>query len=551
MNKKRILFVNEASYLKTGYSIYGKQLLERLVATNKYVIGEFASYATINDPRDKNINWRFYANAVKGGDPRQALYDSNVQSQWGSWRFERVLLDFKPDIVMSIRDIWMDTFMMTSPLRPFYNYIQMPTVDSSPQKPEWIENFISLDRVMTYSDWGKDVLEKEGCGKINLQQATYTGVDLNVYKGVDDKREHRKKLGFDEDAFIIGTIMRNQKRKLFPELFKAFRKFLDNIEKELADKTYLYVHTSYPDMQGWDLPGLLMEYNLGHKVLFTYICKATNKPFISFFQDAKTYSPYSNNASAIMPTVGDGLSSEALVDVINIFDLYIQYSICEGLGFGVIEAAACNVPSIAVDYSAMEDTVRLTKGYPVKLRKTFRELETNANRVYPDNDHCAQIMEDFFRLPPEEKEKKNKQAREAAEKYFNFDNISKIWEKYFDSVKLKDLQGQWDAPIQLKPYATQLPKEHEKLNNYDFVKWLFYNVTHEPEKVYSWTGLELLKKLNFGIVNVGGKIQPYTREIAFEACLSIAKNREIAEKLRCGMLVAPEEDYIQYAHTKG
>lgn len=550
MPKKKILFVNEASYLLTGYGIYGKQLLERLYATDKYEVAEFASYASIGDQRDKDIKWRFYPNAVGGNDPRVDNYNSQPQNQWGAWRFESVLLDFKPDIVMAIRDPWMDSFLITSPLRPFYNLVLMPTVDSAPQRPSWIEDFISLDGVMTYSDWSRKVLEKEGGGKINTQQATYTGVDLNVHKPVKDKKEHRKKLGFEEDAFIIGTVMRNQKRKLFPELFKAFRKYLDNVEPELANKTYLYVHTSYPDMQGWDLPGLLLENDIGHKVLFTYLCKATSKPFISFFQDAKTYSPYSNGASAIMPTVGDGLSTEAMVDVINVFDLYVQYAITEGLGVPAIEAAACGIPIATVNYSAMIDTARLTGGYSIKLKKTFRELETNANRVYPDNDHLAEIMEEFFRLSPEERQAKSDEARLASEKHFNFDNISKIWEKYFDAVTPTGLQGKWNHPMISRPYPQEIPKATDKLTNHEFVKWLFNSVMNEPGKVDGFKALEFLKKLNFGITTDGGKINPFTRKDAFNICISIAKNKEFAENLRCGTISLGEQDYIKYAHEK-
>ena len=33
-------------------------------------------------------------------------------------------------------------------------------------------------------------------------------------------------MGLDPDCKIIGTVMRNQRRKLYPDLFEAFKKFL-------------------------------------------------------------------------------------------------------------------------------------------------------------------------------------------------------------------------------------------------------------------------------------------------------------------------------------
>ena len=72
--------------------------------------------------------------------------------------------------------------------------------------------------------------------------------------------------------------MRNQKRKLIPELLYSFRQTLDTLEKDnydLGKKLYLYLHTSYPDA-GWDIPELLKQTRLANKVLFTYFCRSNN-----------------------------------------------------------------------------------------------------------------------------------------------------------------------------------------------------------------------------------------------------------------------------------
>ena len=62
-----------------------------------------------------------------------------------------------------------------------------------------------------------------------------------------DKAAHRIEMGLQPDWFIVGTVMRNQKRKLFFELMKSFRLFLDRAPPEIAAKSYLYLHTSYPE----------------------------------------------------------------------------------------------------------------------------------------------------------------------------------------------------------------------------------------------------------------------------------------------------------------
>ena len=98
-----------------------------------------------------------------------------------------------------------------------------------------------------------------------------------AYAPVADKNAHKLAMGIDPEYKVIGTVMRNQRRKLYPDLFEAFKIFLDKSENK---KYYLYCHTSYPDL-GWDIPELLHQYELASNVLFTYICPETKKPFVS------------------------------------------------------------------------------------------------------------------------------------------------------------------------------------------------------------------------------------------------------------------------------
>ena len=60
--KKKILLCNEASFLNTGYATYGRELMKRLYASDKYDIAELSTYAGPNDPRFKEIPWKTYSN---------------------------------------------------------------------------------------------------------------------------------------------------------------------------------------------------------------------------------------------------------------------------------------------------------------------------------------------------------------------------------------------------------------------------------------------------------------------------------------------------------
>ena len=553
MSKKKILVCSEASYLHSGFGTYANELLTRLHATDKYELAEFASYGIVNDERDKDIKWRYYANFIKPDDPRMGAYSQFELNQFGMWRFERVALDFKPDIVIGYRDYWMDSFVNESPLRPYFHWIISPTVDSAPQKESWISTYMDADGVMPYSDYGSMVLEKEGFGKINLHKSNMPGVDINVFTPIEDFREKRKEFGLPPDINIIGTVMRNQKRKYYDDLIKSFEGFLqyclDNGQKELANKTYLYIHTSYPDMNGWDIPRILKETSISHKIIFTYMCKRCKQPFCSFFQDGRTVCSHCKQVSAMMPSVGEGISREQLATIYNTFDLYVQYANCEGLGMPAVEAASCGVPIMEVNYSAMESVLKVLDGIPID-KTMYRELESHSYRAQPDNEDFIQKLYKFFTVSdnsPENKMKRRQLTRKLVEENFSWDANAKKWENYLDSVVLKDKQGKWDSPLNLYNPATQMP---ENMTNLQFVRWVINDVWGKPDKVHSLMALQMLRDLNFGVVSQGGKLQPIERDQIFRSMLKRVENNNLCERGRCGLIPLTQDDYINYANIK-
>lgn len=551
--KKKILFVGEASYAVSGYGTYAREVLSRLQKTNKYDIAEFASYAFLDDKRNSQVPWRFYVNGVRGDDARHGDYQSQAQNQWGKWRFERVLLDFKPDIVMTIRDYWMDSYIDWSPYRKFFHWVWMPTVDSAPQQEDWIETFINCDGVFTYSDWATEILRKQSNGNINLLGSTPPAVDIDIYKPTKDKKAHKKMMGMSEDCLIVGTVMRNQIRKLYPDLFKAFRLYLDKCKEKKKDnlyqKTYLYVHSSYPDLQYWDFPELLKEYELGNKVLFSYICKNCNRTFCGFFQDARTFCPNCSQPTGIFPTVGFGSTDIDMANIYNLFDVYVQYSMAEGAGMPQEEAAVCGVPVMSTDYSAMSDIVRKTEGFPIKVERMFKDIGTQAYRAYPDNNHFSDLLMEYLSTPYSLRCIKSKKVADISRKYYNWDRTSKIWEDYLDSVQLKGLYGKWESPQQTINTNKQIP---DKISDSQFVEWLFTEILGEKERANSLFALGLIRDLFYGF-SISSKtlgLDNVNRENLLNVFKHLAENKNYYEFARTHISEVAGEDYIDYANIK-
>ncbi len=491
MRKKKILFCSEATFLNTGYATYTREMLNYLQSTNKYELAELGAYAENNDPRAVGIPWKFYG-ATPSTEEEKAKFNANPTFQFGEYAFESVCLDFKPDIVCDIRDFWMLDFAERSPYRKFFKWCIMPTVDARPQARQWIATYQSADACLTYSNWAGEVLKDQSGGKINyIGSAPPSAHPAYTPK---DQAGLRDFFGIDQNAKIIGTVMRNQRRKLYPDLFEAFRLLLDSVDN--PQEYYLYCHTSYPDL-GWEIPELLHQHNLASHVLFTYVCPETKNPFVSLFKGASAQSPYTGKFGSGLSNVRNGLSYENLANIINLFDLYVQYANCEGFGLPQVEAAACGIPVMGTDYSAMESVLRQLDGTPIKPKALYKELETGCLRAVPDNELAAQLFKDFFQLPKEMRKQQGFVTRQKFLEDFQWDKSGRVWESYFDSVEIKPHEETWHSPLNIQQPAPKPENLPPNTKHNDLAKWLIKEVLREPDKIGSFMEARLTRDLMY------------------------------------------------------
>lgn len=486
---KKVLVGSEASYLNTGYASYGRELIKRLIATGKYEVAEISCYGAADDERRETIPWKNYpiAPSRSDSDDVKKMYGSNPSNQFGAWRFERICLDFKPDVVISEKDPWMDSWVKHSPYRPFFSWAWASTVDSSPQSPEWINQFADADYFYTLSEWAEGVIKEQAGDSVNLiGSVTMSAAD--EFQPVPNKAAHRLAMGLDPDWKIIGTVMRNQRRKLFPDLLQAFAKYLSFT----GDKdTYLYCHTSYPD-NGWDLPQLMMKYGISSRVLFTYSCEGCGSLTIGKFSDTVKQCRSCKKYAAKPCSVSSGATTEELAKIFNLFDLYIQCANSEGMGISQMEAAACAVPIMSTDYSAMESIVRKLDGYPIPVKTKVLELETGCYRAIPDIDEIVSYWKMFFGLSSEDRLEAGRKARSAYEANFNWDEVVKKWMISLDQSP----KATWDKPLRQinLPQDDTIPKFS---NNKAFLDWAIKTYVPYAGLLNSYEANCILRDLNF------------------------------------------------------
>ena len=196
-----------------------------------------------------------------------------------------------------------------------------------------------------------------------------------------------------------------------------------------------------------------------------------------------------------------------------------------------IEAAACGVPITATDYSAMHDVLKFTKGYPIPVRTFFREMETNAERAYPDNTELAHILIKFFNQTLSERMQQSIQVRKNTIERYTWDKTAKVWEDYIDSYTPTNEQGKWNNP----PTITNIPDTiPPNLSNVDFIKWIFNDVVQIPDKLHTWEGTQLHRTLTLGAEIGHGILNPMDREKVFAGYKQVAHNNNSLESLRTG-----------------
>lgn len=496
MDKRRILFTGEASFLSTGFATFNREIMKRLYATGKYEIAEMGSYASVANPKCKETPWGFYP-VLPSNEQEKEIYDNNPVNQFGKYKIDSVLADFQPDIVVDMRDPWMFEHLVTTRFRDNYKLVLTPTVDSAPQKKEWIEGiFKKADVVTTYSRYGLRVLRDEGC---DVRTVTSPGIDLDIFKPLD-KTEVRDSFHMKPSLLVFGTVMRNQKRKLYPDLFDAFKKLRTkyvrpqllkrakdksakkkNLSKEeraalRIEHSALHCHTSYPDL-GWDIPHYLSRFQLQRHVVFTYLCDSCGEVYVNWFApcDKKGVSNcrVCGEHAAHMPNTHNGVDEETLVRVFNNFDIYIQPAICEGWGLPIMESKACGVPGLYQNYSAMEDHVENGGGQAIKVGRFYHEAETSAVRSLPDVDDLVGKMAKLA-LNEKLRVRMGKDARECAVKMHNWDVTANKFEKIFDDIELSDRKDTWDRQPDLKLITPERPPGG--MNDQEFVHWCYINI---------------------------------------------------------------------------
>lgn len=472
---------------------------------HSYVLNDYVvhnCYAHALHPKIMDPPWKVYPNEPdpRLGQEAREEFNKDPLNQFGKARFDEVCLDFKPDVVLTIRDPWHDNWIIKSAYRRMFKWISMPTCDGEPQKIEWLNEYLDPDLLLTYSEWAKNVFEDWSFGKLKVFDVASPPCDISVYYP-RNKAKVRERHGLNEQAFIVSTVMRNQPRKLFPDLFRTFVKYLERCESaglhDLAANSYLHCHTTQPDM-GWDLPIEIRRHNLSHKVIFTYMCDRCQQYYVHFYKGEQAQCLKCGGHSARFPHTGIGITREQLADIMSIGDVYVQYATNGGWEMGISDAKACGLPCIITDYSAMVEQAHAPGGFPAPVARYLQEpvAATNQLRALPDNEATADLLFKFANMTSAERESIGRTGYEFVKEHYAPKIIAEKWIRAIKHITNdSSIGGQWFGPPRILPTSFKMPAN---LTNEQFVYWCLANMWQKPEDVTSFFAQKLVAMLNLG-----------------------------------------------------
>ena len=511
----------ESHKISSGFGRYTQEVMSRLYNSGKYELAELSCYE--HGTSNSDVPWKVYPNAVPDNDAEAPQYKSNPINQFGQWRFDKTVLHFKPDIVFDIRDYWMFAYQEMSPLKSYFNWVVAPTIDSIPQQTEWLTTFQNADIVLTHTDWAGHYLKNQN-RRMNIGPCVADSVDSETFRPMDvSKPYHKTNYGINPESIIIGSVMRNQKRKLIPALFETLRDLIDETNNP---NIYLYLHTSYPESTGWNLPELLQEYNVYNNVLFTYYCAEKDIVSASLFRGAKIPCPNNPGFWSTFPSVVKGLSNKKLCEIYNLFDVYVQYAICEGLGIPQLEAASCGIPIMATNYSGMEEITTKVDGVKINLMLS-KELETGSDRAIPDNKHLISELKNWISLDYMQKRKLSKRTRNLLIEHYSWNKTVENLMAVFDSLNNKNL---WDKPLETN---NTIPVP-DNLSNRDFITFIIENIVKEPRLLKTHFAQSLVRGLDESFLTNGSTMQQINRHDAVKNLEAFMFNKQFCEKVRNG-----------------
>jgi len=232
-----------------------------------------------------------------------------------------ILDDIQPDVAVAYYPNWVPPFTEISSIcaSKDIKLLWYVTIEFDELNLDYLTSLVGANAVATPSQHGVKLLKRHRIPAIQIPH----GVDHTVYKPINPKPIVEGR----EDEFIYMMVARNQLRKDYPTLLKAFAK----LPKEIRENSTLYLHTlpleeSYGTV-GWNLPELIMRLGLTERVVMPSL-----------------------KASKWL-----GYTEQEMAQIYNAADVNVLVTSGEGFALPIVESMACGKPQIVSENTALPE----------------------------------------------------------------------------------------------------------------------------------------------------------------------------------------------------
>jgi glycosyltransferase involved in cell wall biosynthesis len=217
----------------------------------------------------------------------------------------------------------MDVWVLDREVAAKMNMASWVPVDHKPV-PFGVANFFQATGAVpiAMSRFGQEQLREVNLDPLYVPH----GVDTNIYRP-HDRAKVRESVGAPQDAFLIGAVAANKgrpSRKGFQQMLEAFAIF-----REKHDEALLYLHTVTD-----------ADYAGGEDIMSLARALGVSEYIVVPPRYQMMYDP---------------LPAATMAQVYSAMDVLLNPAMGEGFGIPVLEAAACGVPSIVTDFTAMPE----------------------------------------------------------------------------------------------------------------------------------------------------------------------------------------------------
>lgn len=236
---------------------------------------------------------------------------------------------YQPDIIHVIQDAPYAEQLRNAPIDWSKYHLMITTpVDGAPVFPNWVNLLKKADGVLSISQFGVDTHKAAGIAS----ELCRPGVDSNVFFALNEAERAalRQKAGIEDGAFVVGSMCMNQGRKDIPDMLRAFFGFAS----DKPNARYI-LDMDAVSPAGWDIPVTCQQYGWdASKLIF--------------------------RANLLQRGV------LTMRERYNLLDAHMVISHREGYGLPLVEAQACGVVSIALDWCSGTEICGEGKGVLIK-----------------------------------------------------------------------------------------------------------------------------------------------------------------------------------------